>query len=576
MKKSKFRAWGSFALAALLFGSAAHSQNSISGNVRRENGAVVAGVPMNLSGSATASQLTDAAGNYEFANLPTGGDYTITPSRENGEEQCVTVLDLLKIMRHIFGIEPLPSSYAIIQADANSNKGITTFDVVTLRKQILGIGPGLPNSPSWRFVPADYVFPNSQNPFGEIFPESSQALNLNANEQHDFIALKIGDVSGCNDIQVSPFVTFAAPQITANCNTPVVLNVTANGFTNVTALQFSMSWDPAVLQFTEVQGFNLNGMGSFNFNMNNAAAGSLSVAWFENETNPVTLPGGTSLFQLVFTAVGQEGSSSPISFVQTPTAFQVVNSDLAVSSINYQNGNVTVHCITDSDGDGILDIADNCVGTPNPLQEDFDGDGMGNLCDPTLSVCSAIQALISVIQASGISSTLINTLVNKLEQAQTKFMNGNNNGAIGSLNGFIGQVNGQSGSGIPTPLAIQWVAIAQAIKDAIVGGNANCMTSEGRILPPGGIGSAGSAFSHPFELFPNPATNDLTLVFNRETTKETTLQFLDLLGKSVHSETLQPGSQSHRLWIEALPAGVYFLRVLNGGEPVWVERVVKK
>ena len=35
----------------------------------------------------------------------------------------------------------------------------------------------------------------------------------------------------------------------------------------------------------------------------------------------------------------------------------------------------------DSDGDGIFDINDNCINTPNPEQIDFDGDGQGDFCD---------------------------------------------------------------------------------------------------------------------------------------------------------------------------------------------------
>ena len=35
----------------------------------------------------------------------------------------------------------------------------------------------------------------------------------------------------------------------------------------------------------------------------------------------------------------------------------------------------------DRDGDGVLDTTDNCVDTPNPDQEDCEGDGMGNACD---------------------------------------------------------------------------------------------------------------------------------------------------------------------------------------------------
>jgi len=38
--------------------------------------------------------------------------------------------------------------------------------------------------------------------------------------------------------------------------------------------------------------------------------------------------------------------------------------------------------VPDTDEDGIDDLEDNCPLDPNPFQEDFDGDGQGDVCDP--------------------------------------------------------------------------------------------------------------------------------------------------------------------------------------------------
>lgn len=49
-------------------------------------------------------------------------------------------------------------------------------------------------------------------------------------------------------------------------------------------------------------------------------------------------------------------------------------------AVRYNSQNVPENL--DADGDGVIDVADNCPALGNPLQENSDGDAFGNVCDP--------------------------------------------------------------------------------------------------------------------------------------------------------------------------------------------------
>ncbi|MEO1264004.1 MAG: hypothetical protein AAFZ15_34685, partial [Bacteroidota bacterium] len=103
-------------------------------------------------------------GNY-FIQLPEGGNYTVTPSKNDNHINGVTTFDAVILTRHILNVELLDSPYKIIAADINNSKTVTTFDVVEQRRLILNIYSNFPNNSSWRFVPEDFEFPNPLNPF---------------------------------------------------------------------------------------------------------------------------------------------------------------------------------------------------------------------------------------------------------------------------------------------------------------------------------------------------------------------------------------------------------------------------
>jgi hypothetical protein len=68
-------------------------------------------------------------------------------------------------------------------------------------------------------------------------------------------------------------------------------------------------------------------------------------------------------------------SGRPFDFDAIPNAAGGDGSDIGSFELNQEPAE-------DTDGDGVLDVLDNCGLTPNPDQADIDGDGAGDACDP--------------------------------------------------------------------------------------------------------------------------------------------------------------------------------------------------
>lgn len=64
-------------------GGAPASKFAITGRVTNESGVGMPGVLLTLSGSQSVTTTTDNAGQYHFSNLPTSGEYTLTPTLDN-------------------------------------------------------------------------------------------------------------------------------------------------------------------------------------------------------------------------------------------------------------------------------------------------------------------------------------------------------------------------------------------------------------------------------------------------------------------------------------------------------------
>ena len=252
----------------------------------------MAGVPLNIDVNPTflppfqvfSDSITNSEGCATL--IAHGFDYTvvITPFKEDTPKNGVTTYDLLLIAKHILGVEPLDNPYKMIAADVNKSGSITSFDLIELRKLMLGIYSELPSNTSWRFVDGDFVFPNPMNPFGIAFPESIVIQDGQISDQN-FIGIKIGDVD-CSVILDSilpppefPDAQLAMPDtlLLAGQVYDIPLYMAENG--TWSGYQFALNWDAQKLEF---QSMSLNNETSpANWNTLQTQQGILISSWFQ-------------------------------------------------------------------------------------------------------------------------------------------------------------------------------------------------------------------------------------------------------------------------------------------------------
>lgn len=138
------------------------------------------------------------------------------------------------------------------------------------------------------------------------------------------------NISGC------PAITLDVGDETALNGTQVCVPVTVTDFVDISSFQFTVEWDPAILQFSSANAVELNQTDLF---ANSPSAGVLTLSYFDLFGNPITLNDGDIGFELCFNVLGPGGAISPISITESVTPFDVNTGLVGLIS---NNGSVTV------------------------------------------------------------------------------------------------------------------------------------------------------------------------------------------------------------------------------------------
>ena len=284
----------------------------VSGEVRTRLGDMVESAEISLAQS---SRMTSTDGLFAFESTPMGLDYEILAKKSDDYLNGVSTLDLVLIQKHILGLDVFDSPYKVIAADINNSESVSAIDLVELRKLILGLYEELPNNESWRFADASKTFADALSPFPFIETIDVDFLAEDRLNE-DFIAIKIGDVSGnaiANSLITSgrsnQSMTLKAADAYVKSGEVVRLEVSSDEFIDMNALQFTMAI--AGLEYLAIE------PGELAMTDENLAIfdGRLTAAWYD--VNTVT--SDNVLFTLVFKAQKSTTLSNAISIGSTIT-----------------------------------------------------------------------------------------------------------------------------------------------------------------------------------------------------------------------------------------------------------------
>lgn len=101
----------------------------------------------------------------------------------------VTTFDLVTISKHILGVQAFNNAFQYWAADVNGSKSVSTLDLVYIQKVILGMNSTFPIQKNW----AAYWDNGSDDPWSQS--EVFNCQNLEGGEELDLVAIKLGDVN---------------------------------------------------------------------------------------------------------------------------------------------------------------------------------------------------------------------------------------------------------------------------------------------------------------------------------------------------------------------------------------------
>ena len=95
-----------------------------------------------------------------LSSLPSGGTYTVTPSKSSlaPGSAGITTVDVVATQRHFLNLGIPLSGCALTAADVNGDAAVNTVDVVAIQRFFLGLTTGVANVGKYQFNPLSRAY----------------------------------------------------------------------------------------------------------------------------------------------------------------------------------------------------------------------------------------------------------------------------------------------------------------------------------------------------------------------------------------------------------------------------------
>jgi Cohesin domain/HYR domain len=371
------------------------NEYDIAGDIQIWNPSVanpgVANVTVGLAGTNPAQVFTTLAnGQYNFNNVPATTNTVTTPSKITqgpAFNAGISVADHIILKQHLGAIAPLTtpftSPYQFVAADVNFSGTINIIDLNLIQrvtadnKRLSQITPTAPKD--WVFVPKTYTFApfGSSIPFANVsaYPQTiSHSPIFQDQLNDDFVAVRLGDLNGNTPLSLTneevddrsiETLIFNATDRDITAGDVFEVPFTSENFTDRLGYQFTMAFDPNVLEVVDITTGDLpDYTEQNNFGTVYLDEGSLTTVW--SNTTPVSRPTDAVLFKVKFKALHSSNSLS-----QSLTINSQVTPALSVQSESLIQTDVELVFNTASSVDPIgADQAVLYQNQPNPFAEE--------------------------------------------------------------------------------------------------------------------------------------------------------------------------------------------------------------